>query len=120
MTRGAMKNPPPGLPNRRALPTLRGRGAEMPRARYGQLADARVRGLQAAFRKTSAPPAGYTANTVITEWLTLHCQGVWGSFSDGPVVRVRFTDPQDLARALAYFGGRAIAADGAPHRGRGG
>lgn len=77
----------------------------MARVPYDQLSGAAGRGLQAAFRKPMAPPSGYTPNTVITEWLTLHCRGDWASLSDGPVVRVRFTVAADHAAARARFGG---------------
>lgn len=77
----------------------------MSRARYKELASGLA---SAALLKPAPPPGGYTGNTAITEWLTLNCRDRWASFSDGPVVRVRFVDPEDCARALERFGGRRL------------
>jgi hypothetical protein len=76
----------------------------MPRVRVEELPGDEAGGMSATFRKPTSPPQGYTGNTVITEWLTLHCRGDWGSLSDGAFVRVRFADPEDCARAKARFG----------------
>jgi hypothetical protein len=76
----------------------------MSRVRFEELPGGKAGGAEASFRKPPAPPPGYTGNTVITEWLTLHCRGDWGSLSDGAFVRVRFADPADCDRAAARFG----------------
>jgi hypothetical protein len=76
----------------------------MPRVRFEELPGGAADRSEAALRKPQPPPAGYTGNTAITEWLTLHCRRDWGSISDGPVVRVRFADPEDCARARERFG----------------
>lgn len=38
---------------------------------------------EASLRISERPPQGYTANTVVTEWMTLHCRGDWASQSAG-------------------------------------
>lgn len=53
--------------------------------------------------KPSAVPAGYTPNTVVTEWLTLNCRGLWACQGHGERVEVRFADTIDAERARAHF-----------------
>jgi hypothetical protein len=76
----------------------------MPRVRFGALPGRSAGGAEITVRKPQQAPPGYTANTVITEWLTLNCHGDWGSVSDGPFVRVRFAEAEDCARARVRFG----------------
>jgi hypothetical protein len=61
-------------------------------------------GWSEAWLPKPAPPAGYTGNTVITEWLTVNCQGDWASPAGARALHVRFADADDRARAVARFG----------------
>jgi hypothetical protein len=58
--------------------------------------------------KPRVAPAGYTANTVITEWLTVNCRGDWASHAITREVRVRFAEALDRHRAVAHFGVKGV------------
>jgi hypothetical protein len=58
---------------------------------------------KARIRKLAAAPAGYTPNTLVTEWLTLHCIGPWASKRRAGWVEVRFLREDDRRRAAAHF-----------------
>jgi hypothetical protein len=59
---------------------------------------------EARLPKPRSAPAGYTANTVITEWLTVNCRGDWASHAIARELRVRFAELSDRDRAVARFG----------------
>jgi hypothetical protein len=59
---------------------------------------------EARLPKPPTAPAGYTRNTLITEWLTVTCRGDWASHATSRELRVRFADPEDRLRAVARFG----------------
>lgn len=75
----------------------------MARVRFKDIED-RADWLEVRLRKPE-PPAGYTGNTVITEWLTVNCRGDWASKVERQLLRVRFADLADRDRAVARFGG---------------
>lgn len=60
---------------------------------------------EARIRTSGLPRSkGYTANTVVTEWLTLNCAGDWASTSlSGRAIVVRFFEAADFERARARF-----------------
>lgn len=93
----------------------------MSRVRFEEVGACGRQPCEARFRKPAAPPAGYTGNTVVTEWLTLNCRGSWGSRSDGRSVHVRFAEPDDCARAveaLTAMGVERLDPAGPRRRGR--
>ena len=53
--------------------------------------------------KPAMAPAGYTPNTVITEWLTLNCTGAWAAQGRGRRLEVVFAGEDDATRARAHF-----------------
>jgi hypothetical protein len=48
-------------------------------------------------------PAGYTGNTVLTEWLTLNCAGPWASKRRSRWLDVLFSSEADALRAYHAF-----------------
>jgi hypothetical protein len=64
--------------------------------------------------KPSEAPAGYTSNTVLTEWLTLNCAGPWASQGHGHWIEVRFGQAADAARARAHFSAARLWRDARP------
>lgn len=67
--------------------------------------------LEVRLRKPE-PPAGYTGNTVITEWLTVNCRGDWASKVERQLLRVRFAERADRDQAVARFGSAAPSTGG--------
>jgi hypothetical protein len=65
--------------------------------------------VEARLPKPRVAPAGYTANTVITEWLTVNCRGDWASHAVARELRVRFAETTDRDRAVARFGVKGAA-----------
>jgi hypothetical protein len=53
--------------------------------------------------KPADAPAGYTPNTVLTEWLTLNCAGPWAAQGHGDHIEVRFERVADRERAQSHF-----------------
>ena len=53
--------------------------------------------------KPGSAPAGYTPNTVVTEWLTLNCRAAWAAFGQNRRIDVRFSQADDAARARNHF-----------------
>ncbi|HEX3364575.1 hypothetical protein [Phenylobacterium sp.] len=53
--------------------------------------------------KPATAPAGYTPNTIVTEWLTLNCRGLWACQGLGERVEVRFASAEDAERVRAHF-----------------
>jgi hypothetical protein len=47
-------------------------------------------------------------DTVVTEWLTLNCRGLWACRGLGERVEVRFADTDDAARVRAHFSARNL------------
>jgi hypothetical protein len=78
------------------------------RARYDQTADWRRRGQ---VLKGGDVPAGYTANTVITEWLTLNCEGPWACHGRPRWIGVAFDREADATRARAHYEGLGLWRD---------
>lgn len=70
--------------------------------------------LAVRLRKPQTVAAGYTPNTLITEWLTVHCRGDWASQSRPTALLVWFADPADFARATAHFEAIGPARDLSP------
>ena len=72
------------------------------RARFGQ-AEAEGWRWGAIILKPADPPAGYTANTVLTEWLTVRCAARWASHARRGWLEVRFEAEADYRAAQAHF-----------------
>jgi hypothetical protein len=53
--------------------------------------------------KPASAPAGYTPHTVVTEWLTLNCRGIWAAAGRGAAIEVRFANPEDADLARRHF-----------------
>jgi hypothetical protein len=53
--------------------------------------------------KPSTAPDGYTPHTVVTEWLTLNCRGLWAAEGRGATIEVRFAELEDAEQARRHF-----------------
>lgn len=84
----------------------------MARVRFDDNAVRATGWVEARLVKPLRPLPGYTANTTITEWLTVNCRGAWASKAQGRSLRVRFADPEDRDRAVARFGAAARPTEG--------
>jgi hypothetical protein len=72
------------------------------RVRYGQaVGEGWTEGGRIA--EPSTAPDGYTPHTVVTEWLTLNCRGLWAAEGRGSTIEVRFAEPQDAEQARRHF-----------------
>jgi hypothetical protein len=72
------------------------------RVRFGQALEAGWRDAGGILKPASAP-AGYTPNTLETEWLTLNCTGAWAAQGRGHWLDVRFARTEDAVKARMHF-----------------
>jgi hypothetical protein len=71
------------------------------RGRFGQAVEAGWG--KGGVLKPPAAPAGYTPNTLVTEWLTLNCMDAWAAQGRGDWIEVRFARSEDEVRARDHF-----------------
>lgn len=75
----------------------------MPRIHFADF-DARSNGyVELLIPRPQTAPDGYTPVMLVSEWLTLNCQGDWACRAGPKGLRVRFADGADRRRAAARF-----------------